>query len=156
MRFPGYSGLITALVLMQGCGSSEPPPAPRPSVLPELRASGQALASAETARDLEAVMRLWTSDAVVHAEGTEALTGEAAIRRMFRESFPTLRSVQAEPSRLDTSASGDMAFETGTLFQKVVGTAGPRDVATKYLMVWKRGSDGQWRVAALSLTGSGR
>ena len=75
MRFPGYSGLITALVLMQGCGSSEPPPAPRPSVLPELRASGQALASAETARDLEAVMRLWTSDAVVHAEGTEALTG---------------------------------------------------------------------------------
>jgi ketosteroid isomerase-like protein len=47
-----------------------------------------------------------------------------------------------------------MAYETGTNYLQVKGPQEPAAATSKYLLVWRREADGQWRVAAISVTNS--
>jgi ketosteroid isomerase-like protein len=81
--------------------------------------------------------------------------GRAAVRQAYEQQwFPSMISFRGETTSLTVAASGDLAYETGTNHLQVKGPQGPTAATSKYLLVWRRDADRQWRVAAISVTNS--
>jgi uncharacterized protein (TIGR02246 family) len=119
----------------------------------EIMARSRAVAEAEARKDADAVMPYWTEDAVVHFNGEAPLKGRDAIGAMYRERLPRLETFQAVTNSLEMSPGGGMAWETGTTYVTLPGrTAPPTKSSSKFLIVWRKEADGQWRIAACSLT----
>ena len=116
-----------------------------------IRANSRAVAEAEARKDADAVMPYWTEDAVVHFNGESTLKGRDAIGRMYRERLPRLETFRAETNSVEVSPGGGLAWETGTTYVTVPGGTGPPSTS-KFLIVWRKEADGQWRIAACALT----
>jgi uncharacterized protein (TIGR02246 family) len=118
-----------------------------------IRANSRAVADAEARKDTDAVMPYWTEDAVVHFQGEAALKGRDAIGRMYRERLPRLETFRAETNSVEVSPGGGLAWETGTTHVTLPSESGPPTASSsKFLIVWKKEADGQWRIAACALT----
>lgn len=143
---------IALAMLLQACIAAAPPPAAPRSLEAEVRERSRAVAAAEATENLESIMPFWMSDAVVHVEGSAPVVGHAAIRKIYEQLFPVIESFRAETSRVAVAGGGDLAYETGTNYLVLASKAGPVTASSKYLVVWKRGTDAEWRIAALSLT----
>jgi uncharacterized protein (TIGR02246 family) len=115
----------------------------------EVRAQSRAVAEAEARKDADAVMPFWTEDAVVHFNGEAPLKGREPIGAMYRERLPRLETFRAETDSVEISPGGGLAWETGTTFVTLPGGAAS---SSKFLIVWRKEADGQWRIAACSLT----
>lgn len=114
-----------------------------------VRAVASAIIEADNQGDLEKVLRLYTSDAVLMPPGGEPVEGLDAIRAHYGSLFSRF-SLRASLVSRETIVSGDWAFDRGTTgvvsTSKVTGeTTEARD---KYLMVLRREEDG-WRIARL-------
>jgi uncharacterized protein (TIGR02246 family) len=119
----------------------------------EIRASSRAVAEAEAKKDADAVMPYWTEDAVVHFNGEATLKGREAIGKMYRERLPRLETFRAETNSVEVSPGGGLAWETGTTYVTLPGGTGPPTASSsKFLIVWRKEADGQWRIAACALT----
>jgi uncharacterized protein (TIGR02246 family) len=122
-----------------------------------IRANSRAVAEAEAKKDADAVMPYWTEDAVVHFNGESALKGRDAIGRMYRERLPRLETFRAETNSVEVSPGGGLAWETGTTHVTLPSGAGPpAESSSKFLIVWRKEADGQWRIAACALTANPR
>ena len=112
------------------------------------------MAEAEAKKDADAVMPFWTEDAVVHFNGEAPLKGREAIGAMYRQRLPRLETFRAETNSVEVAPGGEMAWETGTTFVTVPGANGgpPASSTSKFLIVWRKEADGQWRIAACALT----
>ena len=117
----------------------------------EVRAQSRAVADAEAKKDADAVMPFWTEGAVVHFNGEAPLKGREAIGAMYRQRLPRLDTFRAETNSVEVSPGGGMAWETGTTYVTLPGGTGPPSTS-KFLIVWKKEADGQWRIAACALT----
>ena len=118
-----------------------------------IRANSRAVAEAEAKKDADAVMPYWTEDAVVHFNGESTLKGRAAIGEMYRERLPRLETFRAETNSVEVSPGGGLAWETGTTYVTLPGGTGPPTASSsKFLIVWRKEADGQWRIAACALT----
>ena len=118
-----------------------------------VRARSRAVAEAEANKDVEAVMPFWTEHAVVHFNGEAALEGREAIGKMYRERLPRLAKFRAETDSMEVAPGGGLAWETGTTHVTLPGGTGPpAESSSKFLIVWKKEADGQWRIAACALT----
>lgn len=122
-----------------------------------IRANSRAVAEAEAKKDADAVMPYWTEDAVVHFNGESTLKGREAIGRMYRERLPRLETFRAETNSVEVSPGGGLAWETGTTYVTLPGGTGPpTESSSKFLIVWRKEADGQWRIAACALTANPR
>jgi uncharacterized protein (TIGR02246 family) len=112
------------------------------------------VAEAEARKDADAVMPFWTEDAIVHFNGEAPLKGREAIGAMYRQRLPRLETFRAETNSVEVAPGGEMAWETGTTFVTVPGANGgpPVSSTSKFLIVWRKEADGQWRIAACALT----
>ena len=118
----------------------------------EIRARSAELVKFEQAKDFDKALTFWQPDAVVHVEGPPPIRGTEALRGAYAAFFQPVRSFRSEADQVFVSSSGDMAYETGTDYMTVESPGGgTASVTSKFLAVWKRSADGQWRVAALSL-----
>ena len=119
----------------------------------EIRARSEALVAAESRKDIEAALAFWGDDAVVHMEGAPPLVGKAAVRSTYQEFFASgFVEFTATITDIEVARSGELAYETGVNnFTFVRGGQRVVDIG-KYLVAWRRGSDGVWRVAALAVT----
>jgi uncharacterized protein (TIGR02246 family) len=118
-----------------------------------IRANSRAVAEAEAKKDADAVMPYWTEDAVVHFNGETTLKGREAIGKMYRERLPRLETFRAETNSVEVSPGGGLAWETGTTYVTLPGGTGPPAASSsKFLIVWRKEADGQWRIAACALT----
>ncbi|MEL6445718.1 MAG: DUF4440 domain-containing protein [Bacteroidota bacterium] len=96
--------------------------------------------------DVDAMLALYTEDAVIFPERTHALQGTDALRAYW--TLPPGRTItnhHITPTAVEVV--GDTAYDHGTY--TVSGTNdgqawGPS--YGKYLIVWKRGTDGAWRM----------
>jgi uncharacterized protein (TIGR02246 family) len=116
-----------------------------------VRAQSRAVADAEANKDADAVMPFWTENAIVHFNGEAPLKGREAIGAMYRQRLPRLDTFRAETNSIEVSPGGGMAWETGTTYVTLPGGTGPPSTS-KFLIVWKKEADGQWRIAACALT----
>ena len=96
--------------------------------------------------DVDAMMALYTDDAVVFPGNAEYIQGQEAVRRYW--TLPEGRRIthhKITPVAVDLS--GNMASDFG--HYEVSGVNGDQAWGPsygKYLIVWKRGDDGRWRM----------
>jgi uncharacterized protein (TIGR02246 family) len=138
------------LALVCGCATTT---VDRSRAEKEIRARSEELVRFEQAKDFDKALTFWQPDAVVHVEGPPPIRGTEALRGAYVAFFEPVRSFRSEAGEIVVSSSGDLAYETGTNYMTVESPGGgTTSVTSKFLAVWKRGADGQWRVAAFSLT----
>ena len=116
-----------------------------------VRARSRAVAEAESRKDSDAVMPFWAEDAVVHFNGEAPITGREAIGAMYRQRLPRLETFRAETNSVQVAPGSAMAWETGTTYVTLPGGGGATS-SSKFLIVWRKEPDGQWRIAACALT----
>jgi uncharacterized protein (TIGR02246 family) len=113
--------------------------------------SGGALASlrkewvtAANAKDAAKVASLYTDDAILMPSNSPMAKGHAAIQAVFKGLMDQgARDIVLTP--VGGSASGDMAYESGTYTFMMNGPGGAAaSDKGKYILVARRGADGKW------------
>jgi ketosteroid isomerase-like protein len=77
------------------------------------------------------------------------IVGHAAIAEYWRKRLATTRVLEIDLNTLSVDESGDLAYEIGVhRFRTQTGSAEPVTTTGRYLVVWRRGADGVWRIQA--------
>jgi ketosteroid isomerase-like protein/quercetin dioxygenase-like cupin family protein len=98
---------------------------------------------AQSTKDPNKFMSFMAQDATVYAPGEPAQKGAATIRTKFEEmSRAPGFSLTWTPDKADVAKSGDIAYTTGSYEVTMAGGA----EKGKYVAVWKKQSDGSWKV----------
>jgi ketosteroid isomerase-like protein len=115
-----------------------------------IRQADLAWSKAMTDKQLDATVSSYADDASIYPPNAPTATGRNGIRNVWTQFFAMPGfAVTCHPVKIEASRSGDIGY-----------TQGPYDLAFtdakgntvkdhgKYLAVWKKQSDGAWRVVA--------
>lgn len=94
-------------------------------------------------RDAASLALVYTEDARLMPLNVPMLTGRAGIQSFWQAGF-TRGLSHIEKTPIDVEVLGDTAIE----MSRYVVTVGERKVQGKDILVWRRGPDGNWRIAA--------
>lgn len=94
-------------------------------------------------RDAASLAKLFTEDAKLMPVNVPVMTGRAGIQSYWQAGFDQGVS-RIEKTPIDVQVLGDTAIE----ISRFVVTIGEQKIKGKDMLVWKRSSDGQWRIAA--------
>jgi uncharacterized protein (TIGR02246 family) len=99
-------------------------------------------------RQLDDLLDLYITDALVLRSNLSPVRGATAVREFFFSALDTgLGEVEVEPTRVEVV--GDMAYEAGRCKALVPSATGKRrEERGKYLWVFSRQSNGEWKLAA--------
>jgi uncharacterized protein (TIGR02246 family) len=105
---------------------------------------------ATKAKDLDRYVSFYADDAVLLWPGTPMIIGRATIRKFMRVFFSMPEfSLSFETSRVEVSPAGDFAYTCGTNKVTLVDPNGRKmKDSGKYLTVYRKQSDGTWKVVA--------
>lgn len=111
-----------------------------------ISATNARLAAALMNGDFAAAAALYTADALLIPPDSAPLTGHAAIQGFWRAAVAALGLTAARLDTLDLEPSDDgaMATEVGMATLAVAG--GSQTALVNYVVVWKKGGDGVWRL----------
>lgn len=144
-----HRAALLALSVLAACTTSSMPPTSHDPVQDReaLMAADRAFADSTAARGLDGWMSFFASDAVRLEMGGDFAQGLDAIRS--RDS--TLMNnpdylLRWEPANAGTFADGTHGFTTG--HGELVRRGPPGDTAWsgRYVTIWRRDTDGRWRV----------
>jgi len=97
----------------------------------------------QTTKDIDKFMSYFAPDASIYPPGMPVETGAPAIREAFTKmSASPGFAIQWTATKADVSASGDLGLTAGT-YEMTMGGAAEKG---KYVTVWKKQSDGSWKV----------
>ena len=113
-----------------------------------LEAVNAKFTAAVKAGDAATAASVYTTDATVLAPGSPALKGREAIAGMFGGWLSEMTVSEFTLTIEDVAVAGDYAIDTGTYSMTMKAKAGgdPMPDKGKYLAVWKRQSDGSWKL----------
>ena len=105
---------------------------------------------AAAAKDLEQTVAYYSDDAIVLPPNTASATTREAIRNAWRDMLASPGFVITwKPIRVELGKSADLAWVSGTYEVTMNDPTGkPIHDRGKYLEVWKRQSDGNWKCGA--------
>jgi uncharacterized protein (TIGR02246 family) len=129
-----------------------------PAAPPDTRAADEAWIrnadadwlKAATAKDLEKCMSYYADDAVFLSSGVPAAVGKDNVRKNIQGmmAVPNLQ-LNLTTTGVLVSRSGDLAMDSGTVQSTVTDKKGKVTSNTsQYVLVWKKGADGAWKIAA--------
>src|SRR5713226_4322452 len=137
-------------VLSLGCTRQQTPPDALAAQEAAIRQADLAWSKAMTDKQLDATVSHYAEEASIFPPHAPTATGKSAIRDVWTRYFAMPGFlVTCHPVTIEASRSGDIGY-----------TQGPYDLAYndakgntikdrgKYLAVWKKQSDGAWRVVA--------
>jgi len=116
------------------------------TAIDELR---DAVTSAIVAGDAAAYANLCTEDVRLLHAGSQIITGRAELEAHNAAMFEAVSVTSLVLTPLETYGTGDLAYEVGTQELSIEPTVPEFAGSRKYVHVFRRGSDGQWRFAAL-------
>lgn len=123
---------------------------PRAAAEASLRAADSALQAAVAAKDAARTAALYAMDAVLLPVAEPVVTGRPAIQAEWTKVFgiPGFDN-SARLTKVEVAASGDLGYTRGTYATTMAGTDGRSTTEVgKWVSVWRREADGQWRVVA--------
>jgi uncharacterized protein (TIGR02246 family) len=98
--------------------------------------------AAAARKDYAGMAALYTDNAKVLPPDAPIVTGKKAIEDFWRTAANALGLTDVTLKTVDLEVAGDTAYEVGEADLK--SSSGQAKI--KYLVVWLRGSDGQWRL----------
>jgi uncharacterized protein (TIGR02246 family) len=98
--------------------------------------------AAAARKDYAGMAALYTDNAKVLPPDAPVVTGRKAIEEFWRTAATALGLADVTLKTVDLEVTGDTAYEVGEADLKL--SSG--QVKVKYLVVWLRGGDGQWRL----------
>ena len=129
---------IAVFVFVSGCNQA--PQATDPSVITS-RSDGWERAL--NAKDIDALVDLYTTDTRILAPNRKMAQGQDAVRAEFGAMIDA--GLSGDLTSVEAMASGNIGYNVGTYTL----TAGDEVVDTgKYTEIWHRGDDGEWRIAS--------
>jgi len=101
------------------------------------------------AKDVEATASYYMDDASLLPPNAPIQSGKQAIHAAWAGLLGSVDSIAWQPTKVEASRSGDMAYTIG-VYQMNSKDAKGRPVADhgKYVEVWKKQADGNWKVVA--------
>ena len=136
--------LLLLVACVAGC-SAEPVPEVDPR--PEIDAARDAFWDAHEQGDADALASAVTADALLWGPGMDEVRGRDAIRAAGEGMFAAMSISDFEIESSELSVHGNSAYELATYSETVTYEgAEPSAVRARYLIVWKRDTDGEWRV----------
>ena len=106
--------------------------------------------AAAGAKDLEKTIAFYSGDAIVLPTNAPAATTKEAIRNTWKDllASPGL-AINWKTTKVEVAKSGDIAYTTGTYELTMNDASGkPANDRGKYLEVWEKQADGNWKCAA--------
>ena len=143
------SVLVGLLLLLGGCrsDSSTPEVYSEAEALADISGQSRAFSAAYVRGDVDAMMEIYTSDAVIFPSNSVAISGDSLLRKYW--TLPEGRIIthhQMTPTEIQIE--GAMASDHGVY--QVSGSNGGSEWGPshgKYLVVWRLESDGEWRMS---------
>jgi uncharacterized protein (TIGR02246 family) len=130
---------------------SSPSPSEKPSGVEQLlRDLDVQWAKAAAAKDVEQTIAYYSDDAIVLPPNATSAATKEAIRNVWKDMFasPSL-VISWQPTRVRVGKSGEMAWVRGRYeLTKNDASGKPIDDRGKYLEVWEKQTDGNWKCAA--------
>jgi ketosteroid isomerase-like protein len=107
-------------------------------------------AKAAAAKDVERTIAYYSDEAIVFPPNATSAATKEAIRNGWKEMFGTPGFVITwQPIRVQVGKSGEMAWVGGTYESTMNDASGkPINDRGKYLEVWEKQTDGNWKCAA--------
>ena len=137
---------LSTIVLALAFGLALTAPAGAHSPRESIEAVLTAFAAAFNGGDGAGVAALYTDDAALLPPGGQRVDGRAAVLTFWQGAIDggltniSLRTIEVE-------ANGNLAYEVGTFSLQAPGEDGqPVTAEGKYVVVWKKGADGTWRL----------
>jgi uncharacterized protein (TIGR02246 family) len=143
-----------AIAALLGLLSVIPAAAQDRDVDAELDAVYERFTAAYAAADPDAVAQLYAEDAFYLAPGEDVLRGRAAIREVFARflgGFEPGQGPVIDFEILDRNVDGNLATYIG--YYRIGQPGGEPRRAGKFVVVWKLGADGAWRIHADGYSG---
>lgn len=153
------SPVLASVVLLAGCsmGSGDQPKPQavtqpidtRASDADAIRAASGAWSQAYVAKDLDKSSAVYTDDAIVMSPKAAPVHGKDTIRKGLAQMFAIPGpGLSFQTTSVEVARSGDIAYETGTYdFVTTTKNGKTNDEKGKYVVVWKKQSDGSWKAA---------
>jgi len=160
----GWRSIVPAVILtfILACSSqlgSQRRPAQKPSQPPATQAQDrEAIAAlqkgtiaASMAFDVNALLDLWTDDAVLLPPRHEPIVGKAALRRFLeekRQQYANYDMLAYDEEWNEVMVVGEYAYQWGMVSFRMKPTTGSEiEAAVHAVRILKREDDGYWRVA---------
>ena len=107
-------------------------------------------AKAAATKDVEQTIAYYSDDAIVLPPNAASAATKEAIRNGWKEMFASPGFVITwQPTRVQVGKSGEMAWLSGTYELTMNDASGkPNSDRGKYLEVWEKQTDGNWKCAA--------
>jgi uncharacterized protein (TIGR02246 family) len=129
--------LIPLLLLITACGQSAPS-----TDTAGIEAGSDAWEAALNSKDIDALVNLYAEDARLLPPGGEMTVGRDGARAAFSAMIDAGQS--GVTTIVEATVSGDVGYIVGTFTVQ----AGGEQVGTgKYVETWRRGDNGEWRIA---------
>ena len=106
--------------------------------------------AAAQSKDVDKTISFYAEDGSVLPTHAPIATGKAQVREVWAHllSLPGVR-VSFSPTKIDVAKSKDMAYDVGTYELTMNDDKGnPSTEIGKYVVVWKKQADKQWKVVA--------
>ena len=129
--------LVPLLLFITACGQSAPS-----TDTAGIEAGSDAWEAALNAKDIDALVNLYTEDARLLPPGGEMTVGHDGVRAAFGAMIDAGQS--GVTTIVEATVSGDVGYIVGTFTLE----AGGEQLGTgKYIETWHRGADGKWLIA---------
>jgi len=101
-------------------------------------------------KDVEQTIAFYSDDAIVCAPNATSAATKEAIRNLWKDMFASAGfNITWQATRVQVGKSGEMAWVSGTYESTMNDASGkPIDDRGKYLEVWEKQTDGNWKCAA--------
>ena len=141
--------ICALLALASACQPAEAPDT-RSADEATLRKLDDEWSKAAGARDVAKTVSYYSDDALLLPPNSPALSTKDAIQGMWKAMFSAPGFAGGwTPTRVDVARSGDLAYVTGTYAISENDASGkPQTDNGKYLEVWKKQADGNWKCVA--------
>ena len=125
---------LSLFLMIMGCNQA--PMSADPS---EIVAATEAWEAAFNAKDIDALVAIYTSDGRVLPPNAEMASGGDAVRAVFGGLIDA--GISGELTSIETRVSGDIGYDVGTYTLRLDGEV----IDTgKYIETFVRGDDGEW------------
>jgi uncharacterized protein (TIGR02246 family) len=149
MTTNGKIGLLAALFLV-GIGASFAQKSGGSADEQAIRKLDKEWSAAAQSKDAGKMLVYYAGDASAFPFNAPIATGKEQIQKMWAGlmSMPGF-SLSFAPTKIEVAKSGDLAYDVGTFELKLNDANGsPTTTMGKYVVVWKKQSDGHWKAVA--------